>query len=340
MDTASKISEQLLHAAVSAKASDIHFFPFADHADIHFRVLGARIHHKTIPISQYQLLLTYYKFTSGMDIGEVRKPQNGTIIHEFPEVRLSLRLSTLPLNLKESLAIRILPQDQNLSLKELFLFPNQLQKLKSWVTNRSGIILFTGPTGSGKTTTLYTLLQTILSEKSYQTITLEDPVEKDIHDILQVQVNEKAGVTYQTGLKAALRHDPDIIMIGEIRDSFTAQFAFDASLTGHLVLSTLHAGSAQGTIQRLLEMGVTSVDLQQSLIAIAALQLIPISVNKQNERRAAIMEMLEGTTLETVLNGGNLQTAGSFKTFQHLRKKAYAYGFISKKTLLASDSQA
>ncbi len=207
------------------------------------------------------------------------------------------------------------------------------------MTNRSGIILFTGPTGSGKTTTLYTLLQTILSEKSYQTITLEDPVEKDIHDILQVQVNEKAGVTYQTGLKAALRHDPDIIMIGEIRDHFTAQFAFDASLTGHLVLSTLHAGSAQGTIQRLLEMGVNNVDLKQSLIAVAALQLVPISTARHSARRAAIMEMLDGNTLDNALNGKSLRKADQFGTFQHLRKKAYAYGFISEKTLLAAGSK-
>src|SRR5699024_1228537 len=124
---------------------------------------------------------------------------------------------------------------------QLFLFPNQLARMENWMTNRAGIILFTGPTGSGKTTTLYALLQATLQEKSYQTITLEDPIEKDIHDILQVQVNEKAGITYQTGLKAALRHDPDIIMVGEIRDEHTAQFAFNASLTGHLVLSTLHA---------------------------------------------------------------------------------------------------
>src|SRR5699024_4542443 len=107
---------------------------------------------------------------------------------------------------------------------------------------------FTGPTGSGKTTTLYALLQTVLQEKSIQTITLEDPIEKDMDNILQVQVNEKAGITYQTGLKAALRHDPDVIMVGEIRDEQTAQFAFNASLTGHLVLSTLHAKNAQGTI--------------------------------------------------------------------------------------------
>ncbi|HLS08046.1 competence type IV pilus ATPase ComGA [Lentibacillus sp.] len=256
MDTASRLSEKLLQSAVDANASDIHFYPLSDQVSIYFRVFGKRMLHKTIPANQYQLLLTYYKFTSGMDIGEVRKPQDGTIIHEQLNQRYALRLSTLPVNHEESLAIRILPQETNLTLDKLFLFPNQLKKLKAWITSRSGIILLTGPTGSGKTTTLYALLQTILTEKSYQTITLEDPIEKEMSNILQVQVNEKAGITYQTGLKAALRHDPDIIMIGEIRDRFTAQFAFDASLTGHLVLSTLHAKNAAGTVHRLVEMGI------------------------------------------------------------------------------------
>src|SRR5699024_10635254 len=147
------------------------------------------------------------------------------------------------------------------------------------------------------------LLQATLQEKSYQTITLEDPIEKDIHDILQVQVNEKAGITYQTGLKAALRHDPDIIMVGEIRDEHTAQFAFNASLTGHLVLSTHHAIDALGTVPRLLEMGIKRSDLQQSLIAVAALELLPINVNDTTVRRAAILELLDGEELENTING-------------------------------------
>ncbi|MFC4558798.1 competence type IV pilus ATPase ComGA [Virgibacillus kekensis] len=339
MTTASAISEKLLHAAVTAKASDIHFYPLPDQANIYFRIFGKRIFHQTIPISQYHILLTYFKFTSGMDIGEIRKPQNGTIFHETPEGHYALRLSTLPVNHMESLAIRILPQDSNLPLEQLFLFPNQLRKLKKWITNRSGIILFTGPTGSGKTTTLYTLLQTILAEKSYQTITLEDPIEKDISNILQVQVNEKAGITYQTGLKAALRHDPDIIMVGEIRDNFTAQFAFDASLTGHLVLSTLHAKNAAGTIHRLLEMGLQRTDLKQSLIAIAALQLIPIQISGEITRRAALMELLDGELLEMILNGTDLKTNEQFHSFEHLRKKAFAYGFISEEIYFTAEGK-
>lgn len=325
-----------MQSAINVQASDIHFYPFPAQTDIYFRVFGKRILHQTIPIQQYQTLLTYYKFTSGMDIGEVRKPQNGTLAHHMLTKHYALRLSTLPVNHTESLAIRLLPQEENLTLDQLFLFPNQLEKIKKWITNRAGIILFTGPTGSGKTTTLYSLLQTILTDKSYQTITLEDPIEKDINDILQVQVNEKAGITYQTGLKAALRHDPDIIMIGEIRDSFTAQFAFDASLTGHLVLSTLHAKDAAGTIHRLLEMGLKLSDLQQSLIAVAALQLLPIQNSKIVTRRAAIMELLDGELLENHLSGADIKLMNKFHTFDHLRKKAFAYGFITEEIFFAN----
>ncbi|WP_404452999.1 Flp pilus assembly complex ATPase component TadA [Virgibacillus necropolis] len=330
MNTAADLSERLLLSSFQAFASDIHFYPFPNHTDIYFRIHGKRVFHRSIHASQYQLLLTYYKFTSGMDIGEIRKPQNGIITYSVQSQHYALRLSTLPVNHMESLAIRILPQDEILTLEQLFLFPYQLKMLREWIKNRSGIILFTGPTGSGKTTTLYALLQTILAEESYQTITLEDPVEKEISNILQVQVNEKAGITYQAGLKAALRHDPDIIMVGEIRDKETAKFAFDASLTGHLVLSTLHAKNAEGTIHRLLEMGLKITDLQQSLIAVAALQLIPIQLNRTISRRAAILELLDGHILKSALQGHDVKKISTFQSFENLRRKAYMYGFISK----------
>ena len=329
MNAAQKFIKRALNAATEAQASDIHFYPLSTHTDVYFRIHGERIFYKKVLIGYYQILLTYLKFTSGMDIGETRKPQNGTMEHEDHQ-KYSLRLSTLPVGSTESLAIRILPQEENLSLDQLFLFPNQLTKIKDWITNQAGLILFTGPTGSGKSTTLYSLLQSILQEKSYQTITLEDPIEKEIDHILQVQVNEKAGITYQSGLKAALRHDPDIIMIGEIRDKYTAQFAFEASLTGHLVLSTLHAKDAQGTINRLVEMGISHTELQQSLIAVAATRLLPIQIDGEVHRRASILELLSGKVLASVLDGKGASQFPEYRTFEHLRKKAYAYGFISE----------
>lgn len=332
MKDAVSMSEDFLTKAIKLVASDIHFYPFLDNTDIYFRMHGKRIYLETISRQKYELLLAYYKFTSGMDIGEIRKPQNGTIMHHGRQGNYSLRLSTLPLNSMESLAIRILPQEESLKLEQLFLFPEQLKILKSWMTNQAGLILFTGPTGSGKTTTLYALLESILKEQSFQVITLEDPIEKDINNILQVQVNERAGITYQTGLKAALRHDPDIIMVGEIRDAETARFAFEAALTGHLVLSTLHAKDAIGTIHRLLDMDIKPIEIEQTLLAVAALELLPIKQKENVLKRAAIMELIDENQLKIVLRGEN-KVITNYHTFCHLRKKAYAYGYISEEVL-------
>lgn len=274
MNSIAAYSESLVQKAIEQNASDIHFAPSPKYTEIYFRIHGKRTFYKTISEQKYKLLLTYYKFTSGMDIGETRRPQNGVIDLKVQQSRYFLRLSTLPVNKFESLAIRILPQEHEFTLDQLFLFPNQLHIMKQWLKNRSGLILFTGPTGSGKTTTLYALLHHFIQERSFQTITLEDPVEKEIDHLLQVQVNEKAGITYQTGLKAALRHDPDIIMIGEIRDFETAQIAVRASLTGHLVLSTLHTNSAVAAVTRLIDMGVEPFLISSSLEGVVAQRLV------------------------------------------------------------------
>ncbi|WP_117169236.1 competence type IV pilus ATPase ComGA [Paraliobacillus sediminis] len=330
MNPAAIFSNKLLYAALDLAASDIHFCPFTSTVKIYFRIHGKRIFHYEIDLKQYQVLVSYYKFTAGMDIGETRSPQNGAITFHYKQQTISLRLSTLPVNCSESLAIRLLPQQEAISLNQLFLFPYQLNSIKKWITNRSGVILFTGPTGSGKTTTLYALLQALLQEQSYQTITLEDPIEKEIQDLLQVQVNEKSGITYQAGLKAALRHDPDILMVGEIRDEKTAQFVFHAAYTGHLVLSTLHAKNAFGTIHRLNEMGIKQTDLEQNLIAVAALELFPVLTKGQLPSRAAILELLDGEVLQKAITGTTDETNPEFHTFNQLRRKAVAYGYAKQ----------
>ncbi|WLV23552.1 competence type IV pilus ATPase ComGA [Aciduricibacillus chroicocephali] len=334
MNDASSFAEKILEAAISQHASDIHFHPNpkSSETNIHFRIHGERQHYAVIANDQYQKLLTYYKFTSEMDIGEVRKPQNGTleIFDPISKQPYSLRLSTLPVMRNESLAIRLLPQEKLHSLDQLFLFPSQLAKITKWMSYRSGLILFTGPTGSGKTTTMYALLEHHIKKHPYQVITLEDPIEKNIEGVLQVQLNEKAGITYQSGLKAALRHDPDIIMVGEIRDAATAKFAFEASLTGHLVLGTLHARDAVGTIKRLREMGIRQSDLEQSLICVAALDLLRLDILNDKAQRAAIMELLYDEQLRDAIWEIPL-THYLNVDFNHLRKKAFAYGFINEK---------
>jgi len=321
------IAKQIIEQAINLGATDLHFIP-SEKTTVYVRILGTRHYLRTIPNAQYELILTYFKFTAGMDIGESKKPQDGTIHQLFPSLgNYSLRLSTLPLSLHESLAIRILPQEESLPIHELFLFPNQLNTLKRWATHEAGMILITGPTGSGKSTTLYALIQSLLEESSLQIITLENPIEKKLDEVIQVEVNELAGITYHSGLKAALRHDPDLLMIGEIRDEATAEFAFQASLTGHLVFSTLHARDTVGTIHRLLNMGINKEDIEQSLLAVASIQLVPIT-RKNSAQRAAILEILDGDHLMNVIREKKGTESTPIQSFKQLRRKAYAYGFI------------
>ncbi|MCA0982766.1 Flp pilus assembly complex ATPase component TadA [Halobacillus yeomjeoni] len=334
MKSIATLAREYLIAAIQQTASDIHFTPFTDHTNIHFRIHGKRIFHASLPLPLYQKLLAYFKFISGMDIGEMKRPQNGTIKHRLQDQTFDLRLSTLPLTESESLAIRVLsPMDQT-PLDQLFLFPSQIKRIEGWVQHTSGMILFTGPTGSGKTTTLYALLQALMQRKSFQAITLEDPIEKNLNHIIQVQVNERAGVTYDAGLKAALRHDPDLLMVGEIRDQATAQFAFRAALSGHLVISTIHAKDAFGTIRRLKEMEIPQADLEQTLIAIASQQLIPLNTSGLLPKRAAILELLDGPLLQQAAKDHPPYNHTRFHSFSDLRRKAYALGFISTDEVL------
>ncbi|UOQ85995.1 competence type IV pilus ATPase ComGA [Gracilibacillus salinarum] len=326
MNKASAISNHILQAAIEAHASDIHFIP--RHQDIHifFRCNGTRIYHSSIAKDQYALVLAYYKFAGQMDIGENRSPQQGALYYTFRTNSYSLRLYTLPIKNNESFAIRILPQQEIQHLKRLFLFHNQFQTVEKWLTMKTGLILLTGATGSGKSTTLYALLQAFAKTSHFQIITLEDPIEKPLDNVVQVQVNEKAGITYDAGLKAALRHDPDILMIGEIRDAKTAKFAFHAANTGHLVLSTLHANHAKGTIHRLLEMGITPVDIDQNLQAVASIQLVSLQVRKFAKQRAAILDILEKQHIKSILHD---QQDTNQSSFEHLRRKAYAFGYLT-----------
>lgn len=332
-NTTATFANKLLEKACRENASDIHFYPFTEKnkINIYFRLLGKRTFIRTIDKDLYNVLLTYFKFSSNMDIGEIRRPQNGSLqFKNNAGLKFSLRLSTLPMKNIESMTIRILPQDDVPSTDQLFLFPAQFRTMKNWLKHKAGIILMTGPTGCGKSTTMYTLLESMLQEQSFQAITLEDPIERQLEDVIQVEVNERAGVTYHSGLKAALRHDPDVLMIGEIRDSHTAKFAFEAALTGHLVLSTLHAKNAEGTIDRLMDLGISRSDIMQSLIAVASIQLLPVEQDQHDPRRAAIVELLEKEVLEQIIRVNSVYPETGYQSFKQLREKAYLYGYISK----------
>ncbi|GEM04412.1 competence protein ComG [Halolactibacillus miurensis] len=327
MYSSDRFLNALIMFAVKENVSDIHFVPREHDTAVYLRVHGERHLYKSISKDHYLQLLNYLKFQAQMDIGEKRLPQDGVVTMLVNTVKIDLRLSTLPAKREESLAIRLLPHNEIKPLKQLLLFNNQVNKLTSLIKKTSGIILLTGPTGSGKTTLLYSLIDTLLKEQSFQTITLEDPIEKDLNHFVQVQINEKSGMTYHTGLKAALRHDPDILMVGEIRDAKTADFVFHAAYTGHLVFSTLHAKDAKGTIHRLIEMGIKPIDLTQNLLAICATQLL--NLHHPVHDRAAIIEFLTGDNLTTYCHDFTLDTFRE-PTFTDLKRKAYAYGFISE----------
>lgn len=339
-----KVADRLVREAAALQASDIHIVPKKDGAIVQFRLDGALVTREKLSKDVHERLIAHFKFLADMDIGERRRPQNGAMEMEVDGGVVSLRLSTLPTFYDESLVIRLLPQDSFLPLAQLSLFPSATKKLVSLLHHSHGLIIFTGPTGSGKTTTLYTLLR-LCQEWNRHVITLEDPVEKRT-ECLQVQVNEKAGITYATGLKAILRHDPDIIMVGEIRDAETAKISVRAALTGHLVLTTMHTKNAVGAIYRLLEFDISLQEIEQTLLAVTAQRLVelvcplcgekcsPFCRRQRSVRRVAIYEWLDGEALASALKEarGELVTY-RYPTLPQMIAKGIALGFLPSSSL-------
>ncbi len=270
-----RLVNSLFIQAIEENASDIHIEPYAGGVRIRFRIDGFLRGIMHLPLHIKAAVISRIKIISGMDIAEKRMPQDGRIDLRFSRRNIDLRVSTLPTIYGEKVVIRILDKTRlsNFSLDQIgFLEPN-LNKFKQALRSNYGLILLTGPTGSGKTTTLYAALD-YLNDIEKNIITVEEPVEYMIEGISQTQVNVKAGLTFATGLRAMLRQDPDIIMVGEIRDRETAEIAVRAAITGHLVLSTLHTNDAPGAITRLVDMGVESFLLASSLLCIVGQRLV------------------------------------------------------------------
>ncbi|MEA2011658.1 MAG: ATPase, T2SS/T4P/T4SS family [Verrucomicrobiota bacterium] len=264
----------ILYQAVSDQASDVHFEPFRDEFRIRYRIDGALYEMPPPPKHLAVPVISRIKVLSGLDISERRIPQDGRIELRISGKPIDLRVSTLPTVYGESVVLRVLDRSVvNLSLDSLGFDEIVLTKLKEIIRTPNGVIAVTGPTGSGKTTTLYSSLKDVnaITEKL---LTAEDPVEYDLEGIMQVPVKDSVGMTFAAALKAFLRQDPDIIMIGEIRDIETAGMAIRAALTGHLVFSTLHTSSAAGTVTRLVDMGVEPFLVCSSLIAVLGQRLV------------------------------------------------------------------
>ena len=259
---------------IAQAASDIHIEPEEDGARVRLRTDGVLYEAAQLTKPVMQAVVSRIKVLAGMDIAEKRLPQDGSIKLELDGRSVDLRISTLPTILGEKAVIRILDRERfALKLDALDFTPRNLELYRSLYSSGNGIVLLTGPTGSGKTTTLYATL-TELNSDERNIVTVEDPVEYRIASINQVAVNEKAGLTFASGLRNILRQDPDIMMIGEIRDLDTAQTAIHAALTGHLVLSTLHTNSAAGAVVRLIDMGIEPFLVASALRGVVAQRLV------------------------------------------------------------------
>ena len=269
-----KLVNQIIDTAVRKRTSDIHIEPMEDSLRIRYRVDGVLQQEMVQDISIHPAMISRIKIISGLDISEKRKPQDGRATAVVDRMEYDIRVSILPTVYGEKVVMR-LTQKKGLTRdkKELGFPDEELAKFDKILSHPNGIILVTGPTGSGKSTTLYTALSE-LNVEGVNIITVEDPVEANIKGINQVQTNEKAGLTFASALRSILRQDPDIIMIGEIRDQETASIAVKAAITGHLVVSTLHTNSAASTITRLADMGVENYLIADSVVGIIAQRLV------------------------------------------------------------------
>ena len=264
----------VIEQAVRQRASDIHIEPFETNVKVRYRIDGVLREIITYDKALFPAIIARVKIISGMDISEKRKPQDGRITIDVDYKEYDIRVSNLPTVYGEKVVMRIASKEGfNRAKSELGLRPEDLEKFDAILKNPNGIILVTGPTGSGKSTTLYTALAE-LSTEEVNVITVEDPVEANVKGVNQVQVNNKADMTFANALRSILRQDPDIIMIGEIRDSETAEIAVRASITGHLVVSTLHTNSTAATVGRLIDMGIEPYMLGDSLVGIIAQRLV------------------------------------------------------------------
>ena len=264
----------VLQQAIKDKASDVHFEPFEDQFRIRYRIDGALYEMAPPPKNLAVPVTSRVKVLSNMNISERRVPQDGRIKMTIAGRPVDLRVSTLPTQFGESVVLRVLDKSVvNLDLEALSLPDDILQTIRDLVDRPNGIFIVTGPTGSGKTTTLYSALREVNSVET-KILTAEDPVEYEIDGIMQVAVNHQVGLDFSRALRAFLRQDPDKIMVGEIRDLETAQIAVQASLTGHVVLSTLHTNDAPGAVTRLIDMGLEPFLISASLEAILAQRLI------------------------------------------------------------------
>jgi type IV pilus assembly protein PilB len=271
-----KLASLIFDEAIKCRASDIHIEPYEQSAAVRFRVDGMLRQHIEVTRYMYTPLTSRIKILADLDIAEKRIPQDGRIRYSAEGEAFDLRVSTLPTHYGEKTVIRILKHDKTLlSFSNIGMAPVQLEQLSELIEKPQGIVFVTGPTGSGKSSTLFSCLNRIRG-KAINITTIENPIEYKLEGINQVQINEKAGVTFAAALRSILRQDPDVILIGEIRDPETAQIAVQSAQTGHLVFSTLHTNDAISAVTRLRDLGIPGFLISSSLIGILAQRLVRV----------------------------------------------------------------
>lgn len=341
-------AKYLIQNAKEYGTSDIHVLPEKENFNLYFRLNGRMEKQYTIEIEEGVRLISYFKYLASMDVGERRRPQTGSLVYEIAEnSRQDLRLSTIAdYKGQESLVIRLLELQEEISLENSTFLKHELRFMKQLIAYKSGLVLFSGPVNSGKTTTMYQLVRNRMQQSTMQVITIEDPVEIEEEQFLQIQVNERAGNTYEESLKASLRHHPDIIIVGEIRDEETAQMAVRGALTGHLIIASVHAKNAEGVLARMNELGISLEMLRQTTIAIVFQKLLPLhcglcegycqlhcSHYPVNQKRAALYDVLTSEDIQRItVAGTKVATVKRKRNFNQLLKKVYLYGFVSRET--------
>ncbi|MDM8550459.1 type II secretion system ATPase GspE [Desulfobacterales bacterium HSG2] len=300
-----KLVNHIISQSIKGRASDIHIEPYQDSFKVRYRVDGILYDLLTPPKWIQPALTSRIKVMAKMNIAEKRLPQDGRIELKFGDQDIDIRVSTIPISFGERVVMRLLNKSTSLlELSELGMSPERLKQIKELVASPNGIILVTGPTGSGKTTTLYAVLSSI-NTPDINIITIEDPVEYQLRGISQIQVNPKIDLTFALGLRSIVRQDPDVVLVGEIRDRETAEIAVQSALTGHLVFSTLHTNDSASAITRLVDIGVEPFLISSSVIAVAAQRLVRVLCPECKEPYIPDDVALEtiGITQEQARNG-------------------------------------
>jgi len=278
-----KLMNTILFEALKIRASDIHLQPFADRLQVRYRIDGILYDSKVIPKKVQDALISRVKVMGKMDIAERRLPQDGRTSVKVGDGEVDVRISSVPTSYGERIVFRLLDKSARLyRLNEIGLTKTNEQTLLDLINCSHGIVLVTGPTGSGKTTTLYASLAELNSEEK-MIITIEDPIEYNLDSISQIQVSNKKGLTFAAGLRSLLRQDPDVMMVGEIRDHETAGISVQAANTGHLVFSTLHTNDSAGAVTRMIDLGVEPYLVSSSLIAVIAQRLVRVICQRCKE---------------------------------------------------------